>query len=87
MRVLCKDCKHGSVCKHRFDYEQTLENLDAKVPTPFTLSLECPFYGAEQKNSYILNDIYGTGISTGTAYLANANTAATLCSCADGSDN
>jgi hypothetical protein len=82
MKILCKDCAHGAVCKHRFSYEQTLESLDAKVETPFTLSLECPYYTTQKNNNYILNDIYGTGISTSTSYLANAAADATLCSCA-----
>jgi hypothetical protein len=52
MKLLCKDCTHGSVCKHRFDFERTLENLDTKVPTPFTLEISCPFYSADTQKYY-----------------------------------
>ena len=48
MTILCKDCAHNSVCKHKFDYKQTIETLNTKIPTPFTLALNCPFYKQEQ---------------------------------------
>lgn len=52
MKLLCKECTHGSVCKHRYDFERTIENLDAKVPTPFTLEISCPFYSADTQKYY-----------------------------------
>ena len=57
MKILCKTCTHGSVCKHRFNYERTIEALDTKVETPFSVILECPFYKEDKTTySYTLNN-------------------------------
>ncbi len=62
MTILCKNCTHNSVCKHKFDYEHTIETLDTKVSTPFTLTLNCPFYKQEQYCYSGLTSINGTNV-------------------------
>ena len=81
MKLLCKDCTHGSVCKHRFDFEKTIENLDTKVPTPFSLEISCPFYCIDTQKYYNigLNDFCNT-----TTIAADSCPTVTLCSSAEG---
>ena len=44
MKILCSECTHGDVCKHKATYLKTIDDLKVNVYAPFTLELECPFY-------------------------------------------
>lgn len=48
MTYKCKNCTHNSVCKHQDSYKKTLDSMNTKIPTPFSISLECPFYYSVQ---------------------------------------
>ena len=52
MIILCKDCSHNSVCKHKYDYMKTVEKIKTAVDSPFNLQLNCPFYSKEKSNYY-----------------------------------
>ena len=75
MKILCKSCIHNSVCKHKFNYEQTIETLDTKISTPFTLTLNCPFYKQEQYCSRTIVNVLDTSATEITATGTITNTA------------
>ena len=52
MIILCKDCSHNNVCKHKYDYMKTVEKVKTAVDSPFNLQLNCPFYSKEKSNYY-----------------------------------
>lgn len=56
MKILCKSCSHGNVCKYRRDYEMNVEQLSLNAVTvPFSCELKCPYY------SYNMPDVYHCG--------------------------
>ena len=40
----CTDCNHRDICKHKDSYDKVIHDLDATVPEPFTLVLNCKHY-------------------------------------------
>ena len=52
MEFLCKNCQHCDVCRFKKDYEKTMDNLNVKIPTPFSIELKCPHYKTPYHNLY-----------------------------------
>jgi hypothetical protein len=52
MKIMCKDCVHKSVCKHKYAYERTIESLDVKIEMPFDLHLHCTYYQPDIRDYY-----------------------------------
>ena len=65
MKILCNDCEHAKVCRHRESYLQTIENLDMKIETPFSVTLDCPFHKTKDLSWQTINDY--------NAYLTSTN--------------
>ena len=52
MEFLCKNCQHCDVCRFKKDYEKTMDDLNVKIPTPFSIELKCPHYNNRYDNSW-----------------------------------
>lgn len=63
MKIICQDCQHNKVCRFKKDYEETLNSLEIKIPTPFELDLKCPHYTLNLLN-YHPCTLQDYGIST-----------------------
>lgn len=80
MTFKCKNCTHNNVCKHQESYKKTLDSMNTKIPTPFSISLECPFYSSA---SYVCGpSLWGT---VDYANTSNGNVITTL-ECINGTD-
>lgn len=66
MKILCHNCRHKTVCRFEQSYKDTIDTLDKKIPTPFSLELKCPHYDGETQMLY--RGTYGSvdGLTTAT---------------------
>ncbi len=77
MKILCNNCRHKTVCRFEQPYRDTVDNLNEKIPTPFSLELKCPYHDGETHALYrgIYNSIDGlTATTTAESLTANSIT-------------
>ncbi len=52
MEFLCKNCQHEDVCRFKNSYEKTMNDLNVKIPTPFSIELKCPHYNVRYNSCW-----------------------------------
>lgn len=80
MKILCNNCRHKTVCKFEQPYRDTIDNLNEKIPTPFSLELKCPHHDGETHALY--RGTYGSidGLTTTASAATESLTAKSITS-------
>lgn len=78
MKILCHNCRHKTVCKFEQSYRETIDNLNEKIPTPFSLELKCPHHDGE---THVLYRGTYDGLTTTSTACTESLTAKSITSC------